>query len=215
MVRADILEIARILEEAARCRDLAKFEPTSPLGEDAKVYATLLKTLLRHKDVSAALQTAKFRPLFLVNGLIVAASYRKAPRAVLLQALSIGLLEFADYFELMLDRSAENPPLTPEEAAKQERRFFAYCAAQLIECGMPITGVFATMKGDALDQGAAYELRAWIEEGPKRMLISELLTARERALWGDLFNKGRESWPALRDHLVSAYAIPFRPMPGR
>ena len=73
-----------------------------------------------------------------------------------------------------------------------------------------MSGAFATMKGDALDQGTAYELRAWIEEGPERMLSSSRLSADEKRLWKDAFARGSEAWPALRDHLVAAYALPLR-----
>lgn len=38
--RADILEVARVLEEAARARDLARFKPPDPIGADAAVYAS-------------------------------------------------------------------------------------------------------------------------------------------------------------------------------
>lgn len=211
-VRADILEISRVLGEASRVRDASKFEMQGPLGGDAKVYAALMRALPRHRDVPGALKPAGFRPLFLVNGLILAASLRRPQRAVLLEALAAGLLEFADYFELIAEGSAAT---RSEEARAMQSRYFAYCAAQLVECGLPLSGALATMKGDACDPATAAEIQRWIEDGPSVMLQSTLLPAKERELWQAVFSHGHSAWPALRGYLVETYSLPFRPLPGR
>jgi len=214
--RADILEIARVLSEAARCRDIARFQPPAAIGKDAAVYALAIQRLRVDQDIPEELRPAHVRPFFLINGLLLATSLPGKPLAALFEALATGLLEFADYFELISDRfEGKAPPLSDEQAEAAEKRYFAYCLAQLTECGMPLTGVFATMKGDSLAQSTAYEVRAWIEEGPQRMLRSELLTPAERALWKDLFDRGQQAWPALRDHLVATHSLPLRRIPGR
>ena len=210
-VRADLLEIARVLSDASGLMDLSGFRAPSPLGEDAAVYARLMPVLPGHEDVPGALRGAAFRPLFLVNGLIHAAAFPRMPRRLLLESLSAGLLEFAEYFEA-LSREAELPP---EKAAALQRRYFAYGLAQLIECGFSMTAALTTIKGDALDRTAAAEVRSWLEDGPKAMLSSELLTPTERALWGEVFADGKGAWPALRDHLVAEHALPFRRAPAR
>ena len=212
-VRADILEVSRVLAEASRCRDFSKFEVPGPLGEDAKTYAALMRALPRQRDVPGLLRPASFRPLFLVNGLIVAASLKRPQRAVLLESLAAGLLEFADYFEALAERPAA-PALPAERLKALQARYFAYCAAQLVECGLPVSGVLATMKGDACDEDTAYEIRRWLEDGPAAMLESDLLTAREKELWRAVFERGRGAWPALRSHLVETYSLPFRPLGG-
>lgn len=214
-VRADILEIARVLEEAARCPDLTRYEAPAPVGADAGVYAALMPRLPRHRGVPDALEPARFRPCFLVNGLIVAAGLPRHARIVLLEGLAAGLLEFADHFELIAERPADGGGPLPDERRAAQARYFAYCAAQLIECGVPVSGALATMKGDALDEDTACEIRGWIEDGPDAMLASALLTEREKVLWKDVFDKGRQAWPALRDHLVLTYSLPFRPLPNR
>lgn len=214
-VRADILEIARVLEEASRSKDLSRFKAPAPIGEDAAVYAKLMKVLPRQGDVPGHLHEARFKPLYLQNGLIVAASLPRPPRAVLLEALAAGLLEFVEHFELLAERRLPNPPPVSDEAAARQRRYFAYVAAQLIECGLPVTGALATMKADCADGDTSEEIRSWIERGPSAMLDSAYLTERERALWKDVFDSGRAAWAPLRDHLIAAYALPFRPLPER
>lgn len=211
-VRADILEIARVLEEASRSKDLSRFKAPSPIGEDAAVYAKAMKVLPRQSDVPGHLQEARFRPLFLVNGLIVAAALPRPPRAVLLEALAAGLLEFVEHFELLASRGEPHSPPFTEEAAARQRRYFAYVAAQLIECGLPVTGALATMKADSADRDTAEEIRSWIELGPAAMLRSPYLGERERELWKAVFNRGRAAWPPLRDHLVAVHGLPFRPL---
>lgn len=210
-VRADILEVARVLQEAAVCPDLSKFQPPSPLGADASIYAKLMTALPRHKDVPRALAEANLRPLFLVNGLVHAAALTRQPRRVLLESLAAGLLEFVDYFELIADRAAPRV-LAPDAAARLQKRYFAYCQAQLIECGFSVTAALTTMKGDALDEDVSYEIRGWLEQGPESMLSSGLLTQDERGLWAALFRDGRHAWPALRSYLVQTYQLPFRPL---
>lgn len=205
-VRADIMETARVLETAARASTAARFVAPSPLGESARVYAELIPRLTGHPDAARALSGAEFRPFFLVNGLLLATSLPRAPLRELLETLALGLLEFADHFERLA------VPGTPVDAAgrRQQERYFAYCLAELTERGMPLTGVFATMKGDALDQETALDVRGWIEEGPTAMLASPLVPAEERELWRAVFERGKEAWPALRARLLRAYDLPAR-----
>ncbi len=210
-VRADILEIARVLEEASRAKDLSRFKAPSPIGETAGVYAALMKVLPRQSDVPGHLAAARFRPLYLVNGLIIAASLPRPQRAILLEALAAGLLEFVGHFEALVARE-DGAALDDEDLARQPR-YFAYVAAQLIECGMPVTGALATMKGDCLDEATARELQGWIQQGPPAMLESPLLSSDERRLWHDVFDHGRAAWQPLREHLVAVHGLPFRPLP--
>lgn len=208
-MRADILEIARVLSDASALTEMSAFRAPSPLGEEATRYAELMPKLPRHPDVPGALVGAEFKPLFLLNGLIHAAAMPRMPRRLLLEALSAGLLEFVDYFEALAGGGAL------ENAADKQKRYFAYCLAQLVECGVDLTTAMTIMKGDALDQGSAYEVRSWLEDGPDAMLRSALLTDRERDLFSAVFSEGRAAWPALRDHLVTTYSLPFRPAPAR
>ncbi len=206
-VRADILEVARVLEDAARAPKLTRFLPPGPLGADAGVYAGLMPALSGHPDVPRALAPADFRPFFLVNGLLLATSLPRAPMSALLETLSVGLLEFADHFERLAV-----PGAAADDAARAlQARYFAYCEAELVERGMPLTGVFATMKGDALDQETAHDIRSWIEDGPQAMLASPLVEPRERELWRAVFDGGRAAWPVLRAHLIAAHRLPARP----
>lgn len=214
-VRADIMEVARVLEEAARARDLARFKPPAPIGADAAVYAKLMRALPRQNDVPGRLQEARLRPYYLQNGLIVAAAMPRPARAVLLEALAAGLLEFVDHFERLAEAGGGRAEALADDAAARQERYFAYVAAQLVEFGLPLTGALATMKGDCLDEPRARELKRWIEEGPSAMLASPRLSPRERELWDAVFQRGREAWPALRDHLVGLHGLPFRPLPAR
>lgn len=208
-LRADIMEVARVLDEAARANSLSGFTPPPFLGDDAQVYAKLLRVLGRHKDIPGALRPTGFHPLLMQNGLILAAAIPRRARKALLEGLAAGLREFVDHFEAL----AEAPRAVNEEALTRQRRYLAFCQAQLIECGLPFTGALATARGDCLDEETAEAVRSWISDGPDAMLTSPLLGGRERELWKDAFTKGREAWPILRDYLAEEFALPVHRLP--
>ncbi len=208
-LRADVLEVARVLDEAARANSLAGFQPPPFLGDDAQVYAKVLRELARQKDIPGALGSAAFKPLLLQNGLILAASIPRRARKALLEGLAAGLREFVDHFEGL----AETPRPAGEEALARQRRYLAFCLAQLIECGLPFTGALATARGDCLDKETAEAIRSWISDGPDVMLSSPLIGEKERVLWKDAFTKGRDSWPILRDYLAEEFSLPVHRLP--
>jgi hypothetical protein len=185
------------------------------MGTEAKAYVAAARQVLEHADL-AALDEAAFRPFFLVNGLAQAAQFgRHADRAFMLEVLAAGLVEFADYFEAIHpDRLA--PEETPEEFARLltvQRRYFAYCAAQLSEAGMSLEGIWMTMKGDSLDQKTSSDIRDILEEGPEKIAASPLYSDREKQLWAAAYAQGLAAFEELRQHLVSTYQLPFKRSP--
>jgi hypothetical protein len=95
----------------------------------------------------------------------------------------------------------------------QQKRYFAYCLAQLSEAGMELEELFMTMKGDTLDQGSSYAVRACLEEGPEAVLASELFTEAERAHWKAVFAGEPGAWERMQKHLIETYQLPFRAPP--
>jgi|GEM_PF-6838118 len=223
--RSDVLEVARVLREYARAPSveaLAKVEPAAPMGRAAKVYGELARRLHERPDVSAALKGAAFAPYFLVNGFILGCNLSvHADRAFLLDRLSAGLVEFADYLLFVANRlEPEAPAPTPEEEKAllaAQTRYFAYCVAQIGECGMGVDGVFMTMKGDSVDQGSSYAVRDLLEGGPDAIEASPLYTDDEKKLWLAVYaaapDEAQRRFEALQQHLVSAHRLPFLKSP--
>jgi hypothetical protein len=204
--RALVLAVARLLEAAARGE-----EPVASEGE-AATYAELLRTLGPGTDVPGTLRGHEFRPFLLLNGLLHAGRVPEAPRRWILAALADALTAFADYFAFLVDRD----PTGFDAAALErlQRRYFAWCVAQLGEAGMELDGIFLTMKGDTLDQGSSMQVRLILDEGPAGLLASDLYTDAEKVLWERMFAGDEQAWPALRDLLVATWEVPFRAPPA-
>lgn len=219
-IHADILEVAKVLREFSQtssAEDWKSFQPSFPMGADARDYADALRTLPQKPGLDReALRKASFRPFFLVNGLTQASLLaRHEDRAFLLSALAAGLVEFADYFEAIHpDRLVPNE--TPEELNRLEslqRRYFAFCVAQLSECGMDSEGIFMTMKGDSLDMATSFAIREILEEGPDAIAGSSLYTDQEKQLRSAVYANEPGAVKALQQHLTSTYQLPFRNSP--
>jgi hypothetical protein len=218
-IRGDILEIARVLREFSARRsdeDWRAFRPSFPMGADARLYAEAAREATKPADLEALVK-ASFRPFFLANGLTQASLLKRhADRAFLLEALATGLVEFADYFEgISPDRIA--PDETPEEferLAALQRRYFAYCVAQLSECGMGMEGIWMTMKGDSLDMETSYAVRAILEEGPEKIAASPLYSDEEKRLWAAAYAQTPGAFQELQRLLVETHKLPFKKSPA-
>lgn len=216
-VRENILSVAKAFRLAARAETKADMDAlvwTFPEGSDAAAYGLRFSQLSGPSREATDLRGIGFRPFFLLNGLILASMYRNPMRAFVLDVLSTGLSEFLDYFAYIQHRDGSS--VTPEQFAKlgrQQKRYFAYCLAQLSEAGMELDGIFMTMKGDTLDQATSYAVRACLEEGPAAVLASELFTEAERALWKALFDQAPGAWERMQRHLVETYGLPFTAAP--
>jgi hypothetical protein len=218
-IRGDILEIARVLREFARTgsdADWRKFRPGFPMGADARAYAEAARRLTSDANRADAVK-AEFRPFFLANGFIQATQCADhARRAFLLEALAAGLAEFADYFDA-IHPDRLRPEETDEECERlraEQKRYAAYCAAQLTECGMDMEGVWMTLKGDALDVETSAQIRAILEEGPERVAACALFSDEEKRLWAAAGSGGPEAFEALQRALVAAHKLPFKKAPA-
>jgi len=157
--------------------------------------------------VPAAIRDIGFFRFIVANGLLQAQRLRHDLRSFVLRALGAGLREFAPYLAYLDNRSAEAEYPTLQD---DEKRYFAFCIAQLIEVGFEMDGLLMTMKGDALNQGNAYELRRLREDGPDAFKESALFTAEEKALWDAVFDSGAApAIAALQQHFVKTYGVPF------
>ena len=148
-----------------------------------------------------------FFRFIVANGLLQAQRLRHDLRSFVLRALAAGLREFAPYLAYLDDRSAAAAYPTLQQ---DEKRYFAFCIAQLIEIGFEMDGLLMTMKGDALNQGNASELRRLREDGPDAFKSSALFTKEEKVLWDAVFDRaGAPAIAALQRHFVKTYDIPF------
>jgi hypothetical protein len=216
-VRSNIQSVAKAFRLAARAETKADMDAVSsafPPGSDAAGYGERLAQLSGPSRMGTDLRGLDFRPFFLLNGLILASHYRNPVRAFVLEVLATGLTEFLDYFAFIQDRDGSS--VTPEQfeaLGAQQKRYFAYCLAQLSEAGMDLDGLFMTMKGDTLDQGSSYAVRACLEDGPEAVLASELFTPAERAHWKAFFDGEPGAWERMQKHLIETYQLPFRSAP--
>jgi hypothetical protein len=217
-VRQNIKSVAKAFRLAARAETKADMDAlawTFPEGSDAAAYGARFSHLSGPSHAATDLRGVGFRPFFLLNGLILASQHRNPMRAFVLDVLATGLNEFLDYFAFILDRDGST--VTAEEfehLRTEQKRYFAYCLAQLSEAGMELDGLFMTMKGDTLDQGSSYAVRACLEDGPEAVLASELFTEAERALWKAVFAQAPEAWRRMQEHLIAEYDLPFRAAPS-
>jgi hypothetical protein len=217
-VRHNIQSVAKAFRLAARAETKGDMDAVAwafPKGSDAAEYGERLGQLSGPSRAATDLRGLTFRPFFLLNGLILASRHRNPMRAFVLEVLATGLTEFLDYFAFIQDRDAGT--FTPEqfEALRAEqKRYFAYCLAQLSEAGMELEELFMTMKGDTLDQGSSYTVRACLEGGPEAVLASELFTEAEQAHWKAVFDGQPGAWARMQRYLVETYQLPFRAAPA-
>ncbi len=216
-VRSNIQSVAKAFRLAARAETKADMDAVSwafPKGSDAAGYGERLGQLSGPSRMATDLRGLDFRPFFLLNGLILASRFRNPMRAFVLEVLATGLTEFLDYFAFIQDRDGSGITDEQFEALRtQQKRYFAYCLAQLSETGMELDEIFMTMKGDTLDQGSSYAVRACLEDGPEAVLASELFTQTEREHWKTVFDGDPGAWERMQKHLIETYQLPFRAAP--
>ena len=203
----DVREVWQVLRECSALPTedaLAVYKPSFPVGATADAYCRLMRLMPEQPDVLAELRGVHFRPFFLLNGLILAANYHHV-QSFVLRALASGLEQCAAYLvHLHADHTGAAPDLE-----RQQKRFMAFCIAQLSECGMPMEGLFQTLKGDVVDQGASAQLRTILEEGPPALAASSVFTDEEKRLWSAIFANEPVAWTAMQHHLVTEYGFTF------
>ena len=214
MISADeIRDIAAVFEQAGATRsedELEKLTTEAPPDTRAGMFFGLLKRL-DGRDVPSECRDIGFFRFFLVNGLLQAQRLRFDLRMYALRAIGVGLHEFATYFAHLENRSSD---ALYANLARDEKRFFAFCIAQLIELGFEMDGLLMTMKGDAYDQGDALELRRLREDGPDAFADSFLFDAKEKELFGAVFDqRSAGAIDTLQRYFVDTYGVPFIPAP--
>ncbi|HSI04910.1 MAG: hypothetical protein ACAI38_24765 [Myxococcota bacterium] len=214
MISADeIRDIAAVFELAGSARsedELEQLTTEAPADTRAGMFFALLKKL-DGRDVPSECRDIGFFRFFVVNGLLQAQRLRFDLRMYALRAIGVGLHEFADYFAHLENRSSDS---LYSAIARDEKRYFAFCIAQLIELGFEMDGLLMTMKGDAYDQGDALELRRLREDGPDAFAESFLFDAREKTLFGAVFRQDEAgAIDALQRYFVDTYEVPFLPAP--
>ncbi len=214
MISADeIRDIAAVFEQVGSTRSEDEIEDLTteaPADTRAGMFFALLKKL-DGRDVPSECRDIGFFRFFLVNGLLQAQRLRFDLRMYALRAIGVGLSEFASYFAHLENRSSDS---LYDGLARDEKRYFAFCIAQLIELGFEMDGLLMTMKGDAYDQSDALELRRLREDGPDAFADSFLFDDAEKKLFDAVFDKGQAgAVDALQRHFVNAYQVPFLPVP--
>lgn len=214
MIDADeIRDIAAVFEQVGSTRseeELDALTVEAPSDTRAGMFFALLKKL-DGRDVPSECRDIGFFRFFLVNGLLQAQRLRFDLRMYALRAIGVGLHEFASYFAYLENRSGET---LYSDLARDEKRYFAFCIAQLIELGFEMDGLLMTMKGDAYDQGDALELRRLREDGPDAFADSFLFDAREKKLFDAVFDQSQPgAIDALQRYFVDTYEVPFLPAP--
>lgn len=183
--------------------ELPKLVSDAPAGSRTQQFFELAKDL-DGKDLPVVCRDIGFFRFFLVNTLIQAQRLNHQFRMLAYTAIGQGLTEFARYFAYLETRTSY------DGLADDAKRFYAYCAAQLIELGFDMDGLLMTMKGDAKDQSDSYELRRLREDGPDAFANTELFDAEEKKLWDAVFDQGGQpAVTALQLHLVEKHKLPF------
>lgn len=185
--------------------------PSSPV---AQFYYRALQPDVLSDQVADKLLNAPFRPCFLINGIILAQQYPIHAKAYVIHALAEGLRENQEYLAYIHEHPAGNPaPEDMPRLKKLEKRYFAYCAAQLVECGMNAQGLFLTWKADALDVATSEVMQRILESGLEGILATDIFTDEEKQLWTAVFDGAPESWANLQKHMAAAYNVPYDPAP--
>jgi len=211
----DVAETFRLAARASTQAELVALDVPFARDSDAAAYGERLRLLDADPHAATDLRGIAFRPFFVRNGLVLASQYAPPVRMFVLGVLATGLTEFLDHFALIAHRDgAPLPPEGAEAARALEKRYFAYCLAQWTELGMEFDEVFLTMKGDALDLVSSAQVRDCLDGGPEAVLLSELFTEEERALWRDVFDGAPGAWTRMRRRLVDTYQLPFLAMPA-
>jgi hypothetical protein len=211
----DVAETFRLAARASTQAELVALDVPFAGDSDAAAYGERLRLLDADPHAATDPRGIAFRPFFVRNGLVLASQYAPPVRMFVLGVLATGLTEFLDHFALIAHR--DGVPLSSEgaEVARAlQKRYFAYCLAQWTELGMEFDEVFLTMKGDALDLVSSAQVRDCLDGGPEAVLLSELFTEEERALWRDVFDGAPGAWTRMRRQLVDTYQLPFRAMPS-
>lgn len=202
--------IASVFERVAESKtehDVRALTNTAPEGSAEHLFFTLACDL-DNRDVPLELRSIGIFRFFLANALIQAQQLTHRYRMFAYRAIALGLREFADYFA-HLDRTS-----SIADAPQQQKRYFAFASAQLIEMGMDMDGLLMTLKGDTADQGDSYEVRRLREEGPDAFKTTHLFDDREKELWTAMFDaQAPEAVTALQQYLVKTYEVPFLAAP--
>ena len=210
----EIYELASVFEQvgaAASEAELAALATEAPVDSRAAKFFRLV-TQMEDKDIPTECREIGFFRFFVVNGLVQAQRLRHEFQMFALRAIAVGLREFATYFAYLDSKSTRT---AYPDLAQDQKRFFAFCIAQLIELGFGIGELLLTMKGDASDQGDALELRRLREEGPDAFAVSWLFDEREKELWHAVFaDRGPDATTALQRYFVQTYGVPFVPAPA-
>lgn len=143
------------LSKAGSERALRDYNPPFPSSSDPARYGRHAKGMFAGQT-SLDMTGFNFRPAFITNGLRLLPELSDLHRRFVLDVLATGVREFADYFlEQEVSASGGVSETKQSELKAMQKRYFAYCLAQLLQCGMDFEGVLMMMKGDAMDMAVS------------------------------------------------------------
>jgi hypothetical protein len=213
--RQHVLDVTNLLRAVSQVKDPARLPEieleVGSMGSDAVSYAAAVMALLEGSRPSDRIAMNAFRPAFLRYGLDLAAQYDShRARSFILGALAEGLAAFPKHFVHLRAREHREPQAAPAPTREEQRRFAAYCAAQLSALGLDAEGVFEVIHQDLVAEDWRHEAREVIEGGLTPLLRASFLGDEDKARWRAVFAGEDDAWESLQVHLVGAYELPFR-----
>lgn len=195
--------------------ELNNFLITLDSESDAYKYFQRLKVVSLDSEFATDFQGISFCPFVLKYCMISAAGSNHQVARFVLSIATEALVNFKNFLSLtgygMIDSS--DAPFTDEYLEIEQKRFFAFCIAQFIECGADFPDIFEIMRSSTLSQDSSFEIRKIIEEGPEAIFNSELFSEDEKQYWKKCLSENGtiDDWSGFQQYLVLKYKIPFLP----
>lgn len=205
-----------LLQRASRATNDLEFAATPmPSSPAAQTYYRAMQPEVLTDQVPEKLANAPFRPCLLLNGMILAQQYPVHAKVYVLHALGEGLRENQEYLAYIHENpGAEPAPEDAERLGKLQKRYIAWCAVNMVECGMNAQGLFMTWKADAVDMATSNEMQAILTSGLEGVHAATVWTDQEKQLWTGIFENQPEAWHMMQRHMSETYNILYTPAPS-
>jgi hypothetical protein len=207
----EIAAVIRAFSTAREARDLQLIDPPGDPNSCGGIYRYRLQRMLEEPRSIIDLADCDFKPFLVMNGFLHATQIPFPGAVFTLARIADALDHFTGYLAYVTEQEFQPNRVRNHLLEKEQKRFQAFCIAQLIECGMDLMTILITLKGDALDYVTSMELRECYET-PGHLMRSKLFTDTEHALFrACLEDRDGRDWGALQSHFVRSYHIPFTP----
>jgi hypothetical protein len=196
---------------AHRAGDFPLVNPPGRPESCRGLYRHRLQRMFQEPDNLTDFRDCKFRPFLVLNGFLHASRCAFPGTVFTLARIADALDHFAGYLAFITKQEFQPNRVRKGRLEREQKRFQAFCIAQLLECGMDLATILVTLKGDALDYATSMELRECCET-PEHLSRSKLFTSAEHELFRACREDGAgQTWDALQAHFVRTYHVPFTP----